>query len=261
MNSNLLIYYLFRLIKDGHEWQYKNLNGKGKKPKLYFSFLQIIALCISALFCFYKPNGLTSNATDHILTCLSIMVALFLSLIIVIFDKSKQIKATQSISKANETITNSIHPVKELHLWNFFYQFNALTSYAILLSISVIILIIIGLLFDIEMDISIYKFISYKLWDKTSIITFMRGSLIVAMRFCIIYFLLDFFIICLYAICSIYQYIRLDFLGKRPDIQVYTEEEISSTFKREYGLDIKTIKKILITISVIIISGILYGLL
>ncbi|MDE6216173.1 hypothetical protein, partial [Bacteroides sp.] len=64
-----------------------------------------------------------------------------------------------------------------------------------------------------------------------------------------------------YAICSIYQYIRLDFLEKRPDIQVYNEEEISSTFKREYGLDIKTIKKIIITISVIIISGILYGLL
>ncbi len=91
MNSNLLIYYLFRLIKDGHEWQYKNLNGKEKKPKFFFSFLQIIALCVSFIFCLYKPTGLTSDATNHILTCLSIMVALFLSLIIVIFDKSKQI--------------------------------------------------------------------------------------------------------------------------------------------------------------------------
>ena len=33
MNSNILIYYLFKLIKDGHEWQYKNINGKGHCPK------------------------------------------------------------------------------------------------------------------------------------------------------------------------------------------------------------------------------------
>lgn len=258
MNSNLLIYYLFRLIKDGHEWQYKNLNGKGEKPKLFFSFLQIIALCVSCIFCLYKPTGLTSNATDHILTCLSIMVALFLSLIIVIFDKSKQIKASKSIGKADEMI-DSIQPAKKLHLWNFYYQFNALTSYAILLSISVIMLILIGLLFDMEMDISEYDFISYKLWDKDSIFTFMRGFFIVSMRFCIVYFLLDFFIICLYATCTIYQYIRLDFLEKRPDIQVYNEENISSTFKREYGVDIKIVRLSVIIILLIIFSGILYG--
>lgn len=260
MNSNLLIYYLFRLIKDGHEWQYKNLNGKGKKPKFFFSFLQIIALCVSFIFCLYKPTGLTSDATNHILTCLSIMVALFLSLIIVIFDKSKQIKTTKSISKASEKV-DSIHPVKELHLWNFYYQFNALTSYAILLSISVIILILIGLLFDIEMDISKYNFISYELWTKTSIFTFMKGFFVVLMRFCIIYFLLDFFIICLYAICTIYQYIRLDFLEKRPDIQIYNEEEITSTFKREYGIDIKVVRLSIIIILFIIFSCIVYGLL
>lgn len=258
MNSNLLIYYLFRLIKDGHEWQYKNLNGKGEKPKFFFSFLQFIALCVSCIFCLYKPTGLTSNATDHILTCLSIMVALFLSLIIVIFDKSKQVKAPQSIGKADEVI-DSIHPVKELHLWNFYYQFNALTSYAILLSISVIMLILIGLLFDMEMDISKYDFISYKLWDKASISTFIRGFFIVSMRFCIVYFLLDFFIVCLYAICTIYQYIRLDFLEKRPDIQVYNEEDVSSTFKREYGINIKTIRLSVIIILLIIFSSIVYG--
>lgn len=262
MNSNLLIYYVFRLIKDGHEWQYKNLNGKGEKPKYFFSFMQFVALCISALFCICVPEGLTSNATDHILTCLSIMVALFLSLIIVIFDKSKEIKSSNSKNnKTNDISVKSVSPLKRLHLWNFFYQFNALTSYAILLSISVIILIFIGLMFDMSMDISKYKFIPYNLWNRENILMFIDGTFIISIRFCIIYFLLDFFIICLYAVCSIYQYIRLDFLGNRPDTQVYNEEEITATFKREYGFDIGTIKKIIFIILFIILGFVSYKLL
>lgn len=111
------------------------------------------------------------------------------------------------------------------------------------------------------MDISKYNFISYELWNKTSIFTFMKGFFVVLMRFCIIYFLLDFFIICLYAICTIYQYIRLDFLEKRSDIQIYNEEEITSTFKREYGIDIKVVRLSIIIILFIIFSCIVYGLL
>ncbi len=89
----------------------------------------------------------------------------------------------------------------------------------------------------------------------------MKGFFVVLMRFCIIYFLLDFFIICLYAICTIYQYIRLDFLEKRSDIQIYNEEEITSTFKREYGIDIKVVRLSIIIILFIIFSCIVYGLL
>lgn len=53
-----------------------------------------------------------------------------------------------------------------------------------------------------------------------------------------------------------YQYIRLDFLKRRPDIQVYNEENISETFKREYGLNISTIKGI-ITVVIGLIMGVI----
>ena len=46
MKTNYLIYYVLKLITKGQEWQYKNLNGKGDRPKLYFTQLQLIALLI-----------------------------------------------------------------------------------------------------------------------------------------------------------------------------------------------------------------------
>lgn len=246
MNSNFLIYYLFRLIKDGHEWQYKNLNGKGDKPRFYFSFLQFVAIFISILFVIKEPTGLSSNATDYILGCLSIMVALFLSLILVVFDKSKQL------------VTEEDSSVTKLHSWNFFYQFNALTSYAILLSVLVIILIVIELIFNIEYDLSIYYFLPYSQWNRESIVTFVECIAIVLMRISIVYFLIDFFIICLYAVCSIYQFIRLDFLKRKPEIQVFNEEEIAKTFKREYGFTISRVKNIAMIVLLLIIGLVIW---
>ncbi len=246
MNSNFLIYYLFRLIKDGHEWQYKNLNGKGDKPRFYFSFLQFVAIFISILFVIKEPTGLSSNATDYILGCMSIMVALFLSLILVVFDKSKQL------------VTEKDSSVTKLHSWNFFYQFNALTSYAILLSVLVIILIVIELIFNIEYDLSIYHFLPYSQWNRESIVTFVECIAIVLMRICIVYFLIDFFIICLYAVCSIYQFIRLDFLKRKPEIQVFNEEEIAKTFKREYGFTISRVKNIAMIVLLLIIGLVIW---
>ena len=56
MKTNYLIYYVLKLITKGQEWQYKNLNGKGDRPKLYFTQLQLIALLISILFVYTKAQ-------------------------------------------------------------------------------------------------------------------------------------------------------------------------------------------------------------
>lgn len=184
------------------------------------------------------------------------MVALFLSLIIVVFDKSKQKRIIKSKSGEDVSSEESEVSVTDLHLWNFFYQFNALTSYAILLSIFVIILILITLIFDIKVDLSQYYIVPYNQWNKNNIFTALNLTLILLIRFCIVYFLIDFFIICFYAICHMYQYIRLDFLKRRPGIQIYNEENISETFKREYGINISTIKGI-IAVVIGLIAGVI----
>lgn len=229
MNNDALIFYLCRLIKDGHKWQYTNINGKCHKPVLYFTFLQLFAIFISIWFVFSNPTGLSSTAKEYIINCLSILVALFLSLLLLIFDKSKQIS----------TETSS---VRRLQRWNFFYQFNALTSYAILLSILDIILIVVGIIFNINCDLSKYHFVPYSQWNFTSIIDFIKCSFVAISRGFVVYFFIDFFIICFYAVCSIYQFTSVDLLNRKVDICVYNEEDIKISFKREFGFNILRIK-------------------
>lgn len=226
MKTNYLIYYVLKLITKGQEWQYKNLNGKGDRPKLYFTQLQLIALLISILFVYTKPKGLSNEMINYVLSSLSIMTALFLSLIIIIFDKFN------NFNFKGEGDDEKIH---KFHMWNFFYQFNAITSYAILISTSVIILLVFTLMFGKEIDVSQYTFVSYKLVTFESILLFLKLLFVYSIRIVIAYFLLDFFILCIYAISSIFQYVSNEFIKERPNIKVNREESINDTMQEEYG--------------------------
>lgn len=226
MKTNYLIYYVLRLITKGQEWQYKNLNGNGNKPKLYFTQLQWVALLISILFVYTKPKGLSSEMINYVLSSLSVMTALFLSLIIIIFDKFN------SFNFNGEDDEEKIH---KFHMWNFFYQFNAITSYAILISTTVIILLVFTLMFGKETDVSQYTFVSFKLITLESIVIFCKLSFVYLIRLAIVYFLLDFFILCIYAISSIFQYVSNEFIKERPTIKINREESIRNTMQKEYG--------------------------
>lgn len=226
MKTNYLIYYVLRLITKGQEWQYKNLNGNGNKPKLYFTQLQWVALLISILFVYTKPKGLSSEMINYVLSSLSVMTALFLSLIIIIFDKFN------SFNFNGEDDEEKIH---KFHMWNFFYQFNAITSYAILISTTVIILLVFTLMFGKETDVSQYTFVSFKLITLESIVIFCKLSFVYLIRLAIVYFLLDFFILCIYAISSIFQYVSNEFIKERPSIKINREESIRNTMQKEFG--------------------------
>jgi hypothetical protein len=226
MKTDYLIYYILKLITKGQEWQYKNLNGQGKKPQLYFTSLQWVAIVITLLFVGTKPTGLSREIIDYVLSSLSIMMALFLSLIIVIFDK---------FNNFNFEGIDDKEKVHKFHMWNFFYQFNAITSYAILISSIVIMLLILTLLFGKEVDVSKYAFVSFGEIDKRAVVLFFKLSFVYIIRFVIVYFLLDFFILCIYAISAIFQYVSNEFLKKRPNIRINREEPIKSTTQEEYG--------------------------
>ncbi len=249
MKTNYLIYYVLGLINKGHEWQYKNLNGNGNRPKLYFTQLQLIALLVSILFAYAKPKGLSSEMINYVLSSLSIMTALFLSLIIIIFDKFN------NFNFKGENDDENIH---KFHMWNFFYQFNAITSYAILISTTVIILLVFILMFGKEIDLSQYKFVPYKTITSKSILLFFKLSFVYAVRITIVYFLLDFFILCIYAISSIFQYISNEFTKKRPNIKINREESINNTLYKEYGNTPRYLKIIFIISLILAILYVLY---
>ena len=140
---------------------------------MYFTQLQLIALLISILFVYTKPKGLSNEMINYVLSSLSIMTALFLSLIIIIFDKFN------NFNFKGEGDDEKIH---KFHMWNFFYQFNAITSYAILISTSVIILLVFTLMFGKEIDVSQYTFVSYKLVTFESILLFLKLLFVYSIR-------------------------------------------------------------------------------
>ena len=151
MKFKSIKYYLYRLILDGHKWQYIDINGKGSKPNLYFSSIQFIFIIISITSSvFLIKNGFNKDFIGYIIASLSIFTGLFLSLILTVFDKFQKFKFDVSNITEKEKIII-------IQRKNFFKQFTAITSYSILLSIICIFLLSLSLLTNL-LNINIFEF-------------------------------------------------------------------------------------------------------
>lgn len=73
--------------------------------------------------------GLSNDAIDTLLNSLSIMTGLFLALIVVVYDKFKELRFD---------VNSDSEKINRLKSWNYLQQFNALASYAIFISLIVI---------------------------------------------------------------------------------------------------------------------------
>ena len=92
MNISTLLYYILKLITEGHKWQYQNATCTNKPPKFYFSVLQWIAILLAFIFTLTNNAGLSNDIIDTLLNSLSIMTGLFLALIVVVYDKFKELR-------------------------------------------------------------------------------------------------------------------------------------------------------------------------
>ena len=195
-------HYLCNLINQGHFWQYTDVNGRGKKPKFYFLPFQWFALFLSIYITIYfLPTGFNETFVGYIIASLSIFVGLFLTLILTVYDKFQKIDF--SLAKFND-----IDQIELVRIKNFFKQFTSLTTYSILLSISCILLLSFFILFkfsikEITIDIVTNNSSDYKQLIKIFIL--------LSHRIITLYFLLDFVMITIYAITSIYGFIISEF--------------------------------------------------
>lgn len=208
-----LLYYLLRLVKSGHYWQYTNINGQGVKPKHWFSNIQLFIIALSLLCTLLNPLGFNKDFIGYIITALSIFVGLFLSLIVVIYDKFRN--TDFDIERCSNKQKLYLQQI-----WNFFSQFTGLTSYAILISILSIILLSISLISAVNVDIDEYYFLSYKEWSLEAIILFLNLSMVFLYRMVTIYFIVDFLLLCTYAVSSIYSFIYLEYEKRKPEIRL-----------------------------------------
>ena len=198
MGLDNLLYYVLNLITEGHKWQYQNATCTNKRPFLYFTALQFIAIILACIFVVISPRGIERGLVDSLLSSLSIMTGFFLTLIVFIYDKYMTI---------NRDIKTDDEKIYECKNQNYLLQFNALTSYAIFISMIVITILIGTLLFGYEINLKDYSFASS--WEDIDLFLTTKLSFVVIIRFLQIYFLLDFFIISIYAVCSLFQFINV----------------------------------------------------
>lgn len=203
-------YYLCNLINQGHFWQHTDVNGNGQRPKFYFLPFQWLMIILSVFITlYYLPKGFNDTFVGYIIASLSIFVGLFLTLILTVYDKFQKIDFSLARYKENDQI-------ELIRLKNFFKQFTSLTTYSILLSIISILLLSFFILFkfstkEITINIAINSTNDLKQLVKILILLFHRITTL--------YFLLDFVIITIYAITSIYSFIISEFdkIKLKPD--------------------------------------------
>lgn len=241
MNASVLLYYILKLISEGHKWQYQNVTGTNKRPKLYFTVLQWIAILLAFIFVLTNNKGLSTDTIDTLLNSLSIMTGLFLALIVVVYDKFKELRFEANSDREK---------IDRLKSWNYLQQFNALASYAIFISLIVISILIGSLLYGEQVDFSDAHIVTSI--EDINICLSVKIMFVCMARFSVIYFLLDFFILTIYAVTSLFQFINLEMLSKQPRYNIRGNKVIADkkSLKNEYP-KLFIIARVIIVIAII----------
>ena len=227
MNLESIAYYLFNLIKEGHYWQRQNATNTNEPKKWYaFNALQYIALALALIFICTNKSGINTDIIDFLLSSLSIMTGLFFATIVLVYDKFRTIEFTDL--KTEEEKVNSVK------YWSYLSQFNALISYAILIALMLIIILIGSLLFGHNTDLTHVFFT----WSNIDIPLTLQVVIVLAVRFILVYFLFDFIILAVYSICSLFQLIHLDMLNRQPTYKINKKivEDEYLTLNKKFGV-------------------------
>lgn len=205
--------YIKRLVIQGQRWQYLSIteefNDKpSKSPKFYFTGLQFVFILCSIAQVILFEKGFTPTFAGYLITGLAIFIGIYISLIIMLFDKFSRL----DYSVNGKTWTEKTNLLKKK---NFFLQFSSLTSYSILLAIFIIILLIPSFLGEDQRKITclaLGKELILMFEDNDSFNTeLLLKTIAVITRGLVVYFLLDFVMILIYAISSMYSYMSKEF--------------------------------------------------
>ena len=224
-----IVLYLSDLIHAGHKWQRQNIIDANSERAFRLSVFQIVGCLLAGWFVYKNPSGISDTAIDYLLSSLSIITGFFFAVILLSYEQFNKIKVPDRGVAEDEKI-NVLKSV------NFLKKYNALSCYAILLSIIVIFMLIGTLLFgqktDIYEDFEVAS--SLKNVDLFPTLCFYA---LVSWRFLMIYFLLDFFIITIYAICSLFQFLNLQMLNLQLPFAVNSNHVASEyqVYKNKYG--------------------------
>lgn len=224
MKVKHLLYYIANLVIEGHKWQYKNALGEGKPFKGYFSKVQYFFLLLGVIFSIENKEGLSVTTTDLLLSTLGILIGLFLALVVIVYDKFKnQTFDTSDINKK----------IKSTKLWNILCQYNALISYAILIGLFLVLMLIGNLFWGKNLNINDFYCVRWPNIHKTDVPVTIYATLTFIARVSIVYFILDFIYISIFAVVVLFQVLRLDMKEKKLSVNDARtiEDDTSATRK------------------------------
>lgn len=220
---------LRELIHIGQKWQQLKIVGASDVKGYKFSFLQILGLLMAGLYVYRNPEGVSDTEIDFLLSSLSIITGFFFAVIFLGFDQFDKIVVPTAESSQELKI-------KTLKSMNFLKKYNALSCYAILLSVTVIIMLVVTLLYGDKINISENYRVAQSYSEIEWKITLKYWALI-AWRFSMIYFLFDFFIMTVYAICSLFQFINVQMLERDLPYSIEPSHVAGDyySYKKRYG--------------------------
>ena len=239
------LFYVFNLIKEGHKWQYQNATCTNKPPKWYFTEVQWIAILVAITFVVFSPCGINVDVIDSLLSSLSILTGFYLALIVFVYDKY------MTLNQPVETDEDKFNNFKNQ---NYLLQFNALSSYAILISIVVILILVANLLFGGTGE-NIYDYTIAPSIDKIDVLLTCKLLGVIFVRLSLVYFIFNFFIISLYAVCSLFQFVNIGMREQRYmcEIDKKKVEQDDKMMKKKYPWLFSFVKFLLILFCVILI--------
>ena len=91
MRFPLLLYYIRRLIEEGHKWQYQNSTNSNAASWWPYTLFQCVAILIAGLFVYRKTGGFSETSMDLLLSSLSIITGFLVAVSIIVFDKYRQL--------------------------------------------------------------------------------------------------------------------------------------------------------------------------
>lgn len=200
------LYYLKTVIKNGQLWQYTDISYTGNKPKCYLSTYQwIILICSITIGLFTLKKGFPDNFLGYIIAFFAILIGMYITLITTMysrFDPDKYTKSGLNVVQAELLIREK----------NYLIQFTSITSYNIILSIMLIVLMCLSLLFSnfFQIEAGLCEFLSTTGFKDRSI-----QVILISYRSVIIYFFLDVLYLSLYAVTTMYSFINGEYLKAR----------------------------------------------
>lgn len=203
-------HYISVLFKEGTVWEHKGLLPSSTVSETLikrYSWQKRVILSIPALMILYfLKSGFSNDFMNYVMTALSIFIGLFTNLIIVLYQRFSTIPKSSAPNQ-----TSHLNVLNNTKIKNFIRQFTFVTGKNLLIATVVIILISIFMLFKSLATVNIfdYSFIHSKAEiNLTSVILFLKSTIAITLRFFIIYALIDFAILLLFSLGSLFAFLK-----------------------------------------------------